>query len=110
MRTNFKNWFKMFFVAMFLTTSNVVFLPAITGSGEVQAQTTDNMLGKFKQETQTAVTQIKDIVKIVLGVILVIGLIWVVWMVSQNHPKAKEAVIAWVVGIAMYGIGLALVG
>ncbi len=108
MKAQLVKWFRMFFVVLFLTTSYSVFIPALLGEGKAYSQAPS--LDRFETETQKAVDKIKDIVKIVLGVILIIGLIWVVWMVSQNHPKAKEAVIAWVVGIAIYGIGIAVIG
>lgn len=101
---------KMFVMILFLTASNLTYVPAFLGMMDVSAQSAPPTLEKVEEETGKLVKMIFNVAKIVIGVVLVIGLIFVIWMVSQNHPKSKEAVIGWIIGVGLYAIGMALVG
>lgn len=67
-------------------------------------------IAELETETESLIAMIWKIAKYVIAIILIIGLGTVIWMVSQNNPKAKEAVIGWIVAVGLYAIGLALVG
>lgn len=107
-----KEMFRLLMMVSLLTVTNIAVIPAIIGTtteAYSQLPTSAPSLDKLKTQTKSFIEIIWDIAKWVLGIVLIISLIFVVWMVSQNHPKSKEAVIGWIVGVGLYAIGIALI-
>jgi mannose/fructose/N-acetylgalactosamine-specific phosphotransferase system component IID len=101
---------RMFLMVFCLSFINLTVTPLIMGDGYAYSQPKNSAPNLNQIETQSTqlVTVIWNVAKLVIGLVLLISLIFVVWMLSQNHPKAKEALIGWIVAVGVYAIGLAI--
>jgi len=50
------------------------------------------------------------ICKIAIGVVLAISLVVIIYHISQGSHRSKEALIGWFVAVAVYCIGLSILG
>jgi len=105
-----KRMSRMFLMVFCLSCLNLTVAPVIMGDGYAYSQPRSQgpNLGQLETQTNQAITTIWNIAKLVIGLVLLVGLIFVVWMLTQNHPKAKEALIGWIVGVVVYALGLML--
>lgn len=67
-------------------------------------------LADTQQDITTQANAAIAICKIAIGVVLAISLVVIIYHISQGSHRAKDALIGWFVAVAMYGIGISVIG
>lgn len=88
----------------FLLTASTLLLSAVT-----QAQIKIKDLDELSEGTKKAGDTVQEIAIYLIGGVLAIALVGCVYMVSTNHPKGREALIAVIVGIVIYILAITVV-
>lgn len=81
-------------------------LPVLNAE-RIKSGATIEISGGAKNSTNSAsLTPYKTIAKYIIGASLFVALIVVIYHVSTNSPKAKTAIVSWLVAVIIYCIAI----